>query len=112
LFATPATKSSLPEGADEILGGYAHFRSDMLLYNREGRDHEEIKQLLAWLDGHNTVSRGLLLPGGLKLGLWRTVICERLSGGCIHMGAEDINTGSSEGGLSKCQSRFVGRQSI
>ena len=26
------------EGSDEILGGYAHFRRDMLLYNREGQD--------------------------------------------------------------------------
>ena len=52
------------EGSDEILGGYAHFRRDMLLYNREGQDPEEIKQLLAWLDEHNVVSRGLLLPDG------------------------------------------------
>ncbi|HEV2214187.1 MAG TPA: asparagine synthase (glutamine-hydrolyzing) [Terracidiphilus sp.] len=52
------------EGSDEILGGYAHFRRDMLLYNREGQDPEEIKKLLAWLDEHNTVSRGLLLPDG------------------------------------------------
>ncbi|HET7103263.1 MAG TPA: asparagine synthase (glutamine-hydrolyzing) [Terracidiphilus sp.] len=52
------------EGSDEILGGYAHFRRDMLLYNREGQNPEEIKQLLAWLDEHNTVSRGLLLPDG------------------------------------------------
>ena len=26
------------EGSDEILGGYPHFRRDMLLYNREGQD--------------------------------------------------------------------------
>ncbi len=52
------------EGSDEILGGYAHFRRDMLLYNREGQNPEEIKQLLTWLDEHNTVSRGLLLPDG------------------------------------------------
>ena len=26
------------EGSDEILGGYAHFRRDMLMYNREGQD--------------------------------------------------------------------------
>jgi asparagine synthase (glutamine-hydrolysing) len=24
------------EGSDEILGGYAHLRRDMLLYNRDG----------------------------------------------------------------------------
>jgi asparagine synthase (glutamine-hydrolysing) len=52
------------EGSDEILGGYAHFRRDMLLYNREGQDETEIEQLLAWLNENNTVSRGLLLPDG------------------------------------------------
>lgn len=35
----------------------------MLLYNREGQDESAIAELLAWLDQHNTVSRGLLLPG-------------------------------------------------
>ena len=52
------------EGADEILGGYPHFRRDMLLYNREGQNPEDIKQLLASLEEQNTVSRGLLLPDG------------------------------------------------
>lgn len=52
------------EGSDEILGGYPHFRRDMLLYNREGQDPEEIKELLQWLDDQNKVSRGLLLPDG------------------------------------------------
>ena len=52
------------EGSDEILGGYAHFRRDMLLYNREGQDPAEIEQLLSWLNENNTVSRGLLLPDG------------------------------------------------
>ena len=52
------------EGSDEILGGYAHFRRDMLLYNREGQNPDEIAELLKWLDEHNTVSRGLLLPDG------------------------------------------------
>ena len=52
------------EGSDEILGGYAHFRRDMLLYNREGQNPAEIDQLLAWLNENNTVSRGLLLPDG------------------------------------------------
>ena len=45
------------EGSDEILGGYAHFRRDMLLYNREGQDPAEIEKLLAWLNENNTVSR-------------------------------------------------------
>jgi asparagine synthase (glutamine-hydrolysing) len=52
------------EGSDEILGGYAHFRRDMLLYNREGQDPEEIERLMTWLEEHNMVSRGLLLPDG------------------------------------------------
>lgn len=52
------------EGSDEILGGYAHFRRDMLLYSREGQDPAEIEQLLAWLNENNTVSRGMLLPDG------------------------------------------------
>ena len=52
------------EGSDEILGGYAHFRRDMLLYNREGQDSAEIEKLLAWLNENNAVSRGLLLPDG------------------------------------------------
>ena len=52
------------EGSDEILGGYPHFRRDMLLYNREGQDEGSIAELLQWLDQENTVSRGLLLPDG------------------------------------------------
>ncbi|HEV2174576.1 MAG TPA: asparagine synthase-related protein, partial [Nitrospira sp.] len=51
-------------GSDEIMGGYAHFRRDLLLYNREGQDPAEIENLLKWLNEHNTVSRGLLLPDG------------------------------------------------
>ena len=52
------------EGSDEILGGYAHFRRDMLLYNREGQDATEIEELLKWLNDSNKVSRGMLLPDG------------------------------------------------
>jgi len=52
------------EGSDEILGGYAHFRRDMLLYNAEGQDPADVAELLRWLNDHNTVSRGLLLPDG------------------------------------------------
>jgi asparagine synthase (glutamine-hydrolysing) len=52
------------EGSDEVLGGYPHFRRDMLLYNREGQEPEAIAALLEWLDDHNGVSRGLLLPDG------------------------------------------------
>ncbi|MDE3201358.1 MAG: asparagine synthase (glutamine-hydrolyzing) [Acidobacteriota bacterium] len=52
------------EGSDEVLGGYPHFRRDMLLYNREGQDAAAVEELLQWLNQHNTVSRGLLLPDG------------------------------------------------
>ena len=52
------------EGSDEILGGYAHFRRDMLLYNRDGQDPDTIAELLADLNERNPVSRGLLLPDG------------------------------------------------
>ena len=52
------------EGSDEILGGYAHFRRDMLLYNREGQDPAAVATLLEELDQRNPVSRGLLLPDG------------------------------------------------
>ncbi|HWA57807.1 MAG TPA: asparagine synthase (glutamine-hydrolyzing) [Gemmatimonadales bacterium] len=52
------------EGSDEILGGYAHFRRDMLLYNTEGQDAAEVPKLLAQLEAANPVSRGLLLADG------------------------------------------------
>lgn len=52
------------EGSDEILGGYAHFRRDMVLYNRNGQAAEEAAALLRDLETANPVSRGLLLPHG------------------------------------------------
>jgi asparagine synthase (glutamine-hydrolysing) len=52
------------EGSDEILGGYPHFRRDMLLYNNQGQDSAVIAALLRELDERNPVSRGLLLPDG------------------------------------------------
>jgi asparagine synthase (glutamine-hydrolysing) len=52
------------EGSDEILGGYAHFRRDMLLYNNQGQDPAEVAFLLQELGRSNPVSRGLLLPHG------------------------------------------------
>jgi asparagine synthase (glutamine-hydrolysing) len=52
------------EGSDEILGGYAHFRRDMLLYNSEGQDPDAVTALLNDLERLNPVSRGLLLPHG------------------------------------------------
>ena len=41
------------EGSDEILGGYAHFRRDMLLYNRDGQDPAEVAALLEDLERLN-----------------------------------------------------------
>jgi asparagine synthase (glutamine-hydrolysing) len=52
------------EGSDEIMGGYAHFRRDMLLYNSEGQDPAAIPGLLAELEAANAVSRGILLADG------------------------------------------------
>jgi asparagine synthase (glutamine-hydrolysing) len=52
------------EGSDEILGGSAHFRRDMLLYNTQGQDPNVLAALLRQLDDTNPVSRGLLLPDG------------------------------------------------
>lgn len=52
------------EGSDEILGGYPHFRRDMLLYNAQGQDPNVVATLLRELDNRNPVSRGLLLPDG------------------------------------------------
>ncbi len=52
------------EGSDEILGGYPHFRRDMLLYNRNGQNPDEVAALLDNLGKSNPVSRGLLLPDG------------------------------------------------
>jgi asparagine synthase (glutamine-hydrolysing) len=55
------------EGSDEILGGYAHFRRDMLLHNAEGQDPVEVRRLIQDLEDANPVSRGLLLPSGESL---------------------------------------------
>ena len=52
------------EGSDEILGGYAHFRRDMLLYNSEGQDPATVASMLGGLEASNPVSRGLLLADG------------------------------------------------
>jgi asparagine synthase (glutamine-hydrolysing) len=52
------------EGSDEILGGYPHFRRDMLLYSRNGHNPEQTAALLSSLEKENPVSRGLLMPDG------------------------------------------------
>ena len=57
------------EGSDEILGGYPHFRRDMLLHDNGGQDPRVVAQLLEELNRANPVSRGLLLPDGEGLSL-------------------------------------------
>ena len=53
------------EGSDEILGGYPHFRRDMLLYNHAGQDPGRwSRRCWSELEEANPVSRGLLLPDG------------------------------------------------
>ena len=49
------------EGSDEMLGGYAHFREDMLLHDSAGQDPAEIERLLAQLEKANAVSQGILI---------------------------------------------------
>ena len=41
------------EGCDEILGGYLHFRMDMLHHNTQGQDAAEVQRLLQQLDNAN-----------------------------------------------------------
>jgi len=50
------------EGADEVVAGYPHLRSD--LFKTDGRDH-----LIAGLHARNTASRGIMLQHGLSLPL-------------------------------------------
>lgn len=49
------------EGSDEILGGYVHFRQDMLLHNTEGQDEQTIQSLLEELKQKNKISAGILI---------------------------------------------------
>jgi len=48
------------EGADEMLGGYAPFRRDVLLYNNEGQDEASVRDMLAQMRESNKATRGLL----------------------------------------------------
>ncbi len=52
------------EGSDEILGGYPHFRRDMLLYDNAGQDPATVASMLGELTRANEVSRGILMPDG------------------------------------------------
>jgi asparagine synthase (glutamine-hydrolysing) len=48
------------EGADEMLGGYAPFRRDVLLYNSEHQDPVVVKRLLAEMRESNKAVPGLV----------------------------------------------------
>jgi asparagine synthase (glutamine-hydrolysing) len=52
------------EGSDEIIGGYVHFRTDMLMHNAQGLNRSEASRLLEELEAANAVSRGILSPAG------------------------------------------------
>jgi asparagine synthase (glutamine-hydrolysing) len=49
------------EGADEVLGGYAPFRRDVLLYNSGSQDPAKVERLLAEMEASNQAVRGLLV---------------------------------------------------
>lgn len=49
------------EGADELLGGYAHFKQDAILHETARRDPQQARRMLRSLVETNAVSRGLLL---------------------------------------------------
>ena len=50
------------EGSDEVLGGYPHFRADMLRYDSAGPGSRgDGQRLLKGLEERNRVSRGILL---------------------------------------------------
>jgi asparagine synthase (glutamine-hydrolysing) len=71
------------EGSDEIFGGYAHFRTDMLQQNAQGQAATEIQRQLQQLETTNRVSRGVLIPAG-RIGSLESI--KRLLGfvpGCL-----------------------------
>jgi len=49
------------EGSDEILGGYPHFRKDMLFHSDEYKNNPNIQNLLNELAEKNQVSKNLLI---------------------------------------------------
>jgi asparagine synthase (glutamine-hydrolysing) len=52
------------EGSDEILAGYPTARRDLVLFNSDGLDANEVQHLLGELEAANPVSRGMLTPHG------------------------------------------------
>jgi asparagine synthase (glutamine-hydrolysing) len=49
------------EGSDEVLGGYPHFRADMLRFDSAGENAAEVERKLDELKGRNKVSRGIVM---------------------------------------------------
>lgn len=78
------------EGSDEIFGGYAHFRQDMLLYNQERQNEQDIHKLLEELKLKNKVSAGLLLAEGLSADSLNS--CQRVLG-FIPSGIKSLSQG-------------------
>ncbi|OPZ84109.1 MAG: Asparagine synthetase (glutamine-hydrolyzing) 1 [bacterium ADurb.Bin425] len=56
------------EGSDEVLLGYPHLRSDLLLSN-ENNQEQETKERLAKLHAENPMSQGIMLAQGDSLSL-------------------------------------------
>lgn len=55
------------EGADEILGGYAHFRQDMLMHNGDGKNGHATQLLLEELKQRNKMSAGSVISEGVAV---------------------------------------------
>ena len=55
------------EGADEMLGGYAPFRRDVLLYNSEAQDPAVVERLLAEMKASNQAVPALVGTGGERI---------------------------------------------
>lgn len=49
------------EGSDEVLGGYPHFRADMLRFDSAGQSAADIERKLDDLKSSNKVSRGIVM---------------------------------------------------
>ncbi|MBW0001729.1 MAG: asparagine synthase (glutamine-hydrolyzing) [Verrucomicrobia bacterium] len=99
------------EGSDEILGGYVHFRVDMLEHGAQGQNPAEVRRLVQQLEAANSVSRGMLLPVG-ETGSLESV--ERLLGfvpTCLRLFA----AGSRQRQTlfdADFSARFAGRESV
>lgn len=55
------------EGSDEIFGGYADLRRDMLLYNTQDRDENTVQRLLEELRRNNVIASGYLVSDEISM---------------------------------------------